>query len=46
MQQCEGSFVNDAPAECGVRPTLVAKFGQSAEVRFDLPSNKKAFLVL
>jgi hypothetical protein len=38
--------VTDVPAECDVRPTLVAKFEQSAEARFDLPSNKPAFLGL
>jgi len=44
MEQCEGSFVADAPAECAVRPTSAAQVGPSAEVRCDLPRNRTRFL--
>ena len=44
MQQCEGSFVADAPAECAVRPTSSAQVGPSAVVRCDLPRCKPQFL--
>jgi hypothetical protein len=46
IQPFEGSFVTDASAGYDDRPTLVAQFGQSAEVRFDLPRNKPKFLGL
>jgi hypothetical protein len=44
MQQCEGSFVADAPAECAVRPTSAVHVGPSAGVRCDLPRNRPPFL--
>jgi len=44
MEQCEGSFVADAPAECAVRPTSAAQFGPSAGVRWDLQRNRPPFL--
>jgi len=44
MQQCEGSFVADAPAECAVRPTSVVQVGSSAGVRCDLSRNIPPFL--
>jgi hypothetical protein len=43
-EQCEGSFVTDAPAECGVRSTSDAQFGSNKAVRCDLPRNRPAFL--
>ena len=46
IESCEESFVTDEPAECGVRPTSAAKFGQSAGVRFDFPRNRPASLGL
>jgi len=44
MQQCEGSFVADAPAGCAVRQTPAVQVGPSAEVRCDLPRNRPPFL--
>ena len=44
MQQREGSFVADAPAECAVRPTSAVQVGPSSEVRCDLPRNRPPFL--
>jgi hypothetical protein len=44
MQQCEGSFVADAPAKCAVRQTLAVQVGPSGGVRCDLPRNRPAFL--
>jgi hypothetical protein len=44
MEQCEGSFVADAPTECGFRPTSAAQVGPSAGVRCYLPSNRPLFL--
>ena len=37
MEQCEGSFGAEPPAECGVRPTSAAQVWSSAGVRCDLP---------
>jgi hypothetical protein len=44
IQPCEGSFVADAPAECGGRPKPTAQFGPSAGVRCDLPRNRLPFV--
>ena len=44
MQQCEGSFVADAPAECAVRPTSAVQVGPSAGVRCDLSRNRPPFI--
>jgi hypothetical protein len=44
MQQCEGSFVADAPAKCAVRSTSAAQIGPSGGVRCDLPRNRPPFL--
>jgi hypothetical protein len=44
MQQCEGSFVTDAPAECAVRPTSTTQVGPSARLRNDLRRNRQPFL--
>jgi hypothetical protein len=39
MEQCEGSFVADAPVERRIRPTSSAQVGPSAGVSCDLPRN-------
>jgi hypothetical protein len=44
MERCEGGFVPEAPAECGVRPTSATQIGPSAGVRCDLPRNRQSFL--
>jgi len=44
MEQCEGNFVADAPAECAVRPTSAVQVGPSAGVRCDLPRDRPPFL--
>jgi hypothetical protein len=44
MEQCEGSFVTDAPAECGVRPNGPHRLGQVQGVRYDLSRNRPTFL--
>ena len=42
IEQCEGSFVADAPAECAVWPTSAVQVGPSAEVRCDLKTQQTA----
>ena len=44
MQQCEGSFVADAPAECALRTVSAVQVGPSAGVRCDLPCNRPPFI--
>jgi hypothetical protein len=44
MEQCEGSFVVDAPAECGVWPTSAAQVGPSPRVCGELKLKIPPFL--
>jgi hypothetical protein len=44
MEQSEGSFVADSPAECGVRPTSTAQVGPNAGMLSDLRRNRPPFL--
>ena len=46
MEQCAGSFVGDAPAECGVGATSATQVGPSSGVRCDLPRDRPAFFGL
>jgi hypothetical protein len=44
MERFEGSFVADAPPECGVRPISAAQVGPSEAVSIDLSRNRPTFL--
>ena len=46
MEPCEGYFVAEAPAECGVWPTSAAQVGPSARVPVICHATARHFLIL